>query len=63
MQTMTAIVRFDYFDESDGRFRKTDVEHIKFNSIDGLMDVIEEHREKASRKVRTMEYTIIEVVE
>lgn len=63
MKTMTAIVRFDYFDECDGRFCKTDVEHIKFSTVDGLMDEIESRRKKADRKVRRMEYVIIEVVE
>lgn len=63
MKTMTAIVRFDYFDECDGRFRKTDVEHIEFSSVDGLMDEIEVRRKEANRKVRRMEYVIIEVVE
>lgn len=63
MKTMTAIVRFDYFDECDGRFRKTDVEHIEFSTVDGLMDEIESRRKKADQKVRRMEYVIIEVVE
>lgn len=59
--TWIAEIRSDFFDECDGRFKYTKNERMSFINISQVYDRMEEIKNKAYKKCRTVDSKIMKI--